>query len=178
MKNDISIHDGFSRYLILGAVAVTIFVAIVYSFYVSIQMVNKYAPLVDATMEIKFEATTAHLWFEEIISGDTHENFEDILKHIDQAKWYAKAMLEGGRNPEGTFRPLSDLLLRKIIASVIEHLKAFEDMTRKRYKSVETAGIGTAIDQQYDRLFVKFINQVDNVETLLQQRRIVLRLWS
>jgi len=65
-----------------------------YSLYSSSKMINKYAPLVDATMEIKLEATTAHLWFEEIISGDRYENLDDIIKHIDLALWYANAMLE------------------------------------------------------------------------------------
>jgi len=49
--------------------------AMVYSFYIGRNIAERYAPLVDAAMEIKLEATTAHLWFEEIISGD---RFVDI----------------------------------------------------------------------------------------------------
>ncbi len=33
--------------------------------------ITRYSPLVDTTMEIKYEITIAHLWFEEIISGDS-----------------------------------------------------------------------------------------------------------
>ncbi len=71
------------------------------------------SPLVDATMKIKLETTTAHLWFEEIISGDRIEKIEDVIKHIDNAIWYATAMLEGGENPEGSFVPLANPIMRK-----------------------------------------------------------------
>jgi hypothetical protein len=171
MKNEISIYDGLNRYLFIGTVALIVIGAMIYSFYSSNQMINKYSPLVDATMEVKFEATTAHLWFEEIISGDRYENdIEDIMKYIDQANWYATAMLEGGQNQEGTFILLSDLALRKEVATVIEQLKKFKELTSERYNSIESSGIGSEIEQQYDRLFRNFIDQIDRVESLLQQK--------
>ena len=170
MKDKITLHDGLGRYLFIGTVALIIIAAMAYSFYSSNQMINKYSPLVNATMEVKFEAATAHLWFEEIISGDRYENIEEIIEHIDQASWYARVMLEGGQNAEGTFIPLSDLTLRKEVALVIKDIKEFKDITIKRYDSFESAGIGSEIDQQYDRLFKNFVDQIDNVETLLQQK--------
>ena len=170
MKKSIQIHDGRSRYLLIGFVAILIISAVCYSFFSSNQMIKKYYPLVDATMEVKLEATTAHLWFEEIISGDSSENFEDIIEHIDQATWYARVMLEGGQNPEGTFLPLTDLVLRKEVAATVELLKEFKATTFQRHGDMGAAGIGSEIDQKYDRLFRNFIDQVDNVETLLQQK--------
>ena len=133
-------------------------------------MINKYSPLVNATMEIKLEATTAHLWFEEIISDDRHENIEDVIKHIDLALWYARAMIEGGQNQKDIFLPLSDEILKKEVASTILHLKEFKQITFKRYKSKASSGVWSEIDQQYDELFNDFISQIDNVETLLQQK--------
>ena len=37
-------------------------------YFASEKAIVKSAPLVDAAMEIKLEATTAHLWFEEIMT--------------------------------------------------------------------------------------------------------------
>ncbi len=165
-----AIHYRRNRNLLVGFGGVMIFVAMLYSFYSSSRMINIYSPLVDATMEIKFEATTAHLWFEEIISGDRYENIEAIMEHIDQATWYAQAILEGGQNDEGKFFPLEDVVLREKVTATIEHLNEFKEITLKRYSSIESAGIGTAIDQQYDGLFKEFIDQVDDVETLLQKK--------
>lgn len=69
-----------------------------YSFYTGRIVAERYAPLMGATIEIKYEATAAHLWFEKIISGDPFIDIEDIWKHLDRAEWYARAMLEGGDN--------------------------------------------------------------------------------
>jgi len=167
-----STHNRFRlrRYLLLVSVTIIIVTAMLYSFYSSSQMINKYSPLVDATMEIKLEATTAHLWFEEIISGDRYENLDDVIKHIDSAVWYAKAILEGGRNEEGTFINLDDELLRQEVVATLEQLIEFKSITLIRYNAKETSGIGTEIDQQYDQLFKGFVNQIDNVETLLQKK--------
>ena len=170
MKDKLSIRNKLSRYFLIGSVTITIVIAMVYSFYSSSLMINRYSPLVNATMEIKLEATTAHLWLEEIISGDRYENLEDVIKHIDLALWYAKAMIEDGHNRKGTFLHLSDETLKKEVASTILHLKEFKEISFKRYKSKASSGIGSEIDRQYDKLFNDFISQIDNVETLLQQK--------
>ncbi len=168
MKNSIQIHNGRGRYLVIAAVAIFILSAVSYSFFSSNKMIKEYSPLIDATMEVKLEATNSHLLLEELIAGDSHTNVEDILKHIDQATWYAQAMLEGGQNPEGIFFPLTDIVLRKEITSTVEFLEELKAITYQRYELLDVAGIGTEIDQKYERLFHDLIDQLDNVETLLQ----------
>jgi hypothetical protein len=90
-----------------------------YGFYTGDRLISVYAPSVDAAMEIKLEATLAHLWIEEIISGDRRDRQEDIAAvwaRLDQADWYASAMLEGGQSPQGTFFPLDDIeAVRRIV---------------------------------------------------------------
>ena len=132
--------------------------------------INKvYAPLVDAVMEIKLEATTAHLWLEEILSGDRDEDIGVVWKHQDQAEWYAKAMLEGGTNPEGTFIPLDDAELRSKIKIVQRKLAEFRKISQQRIETESISGIGTDIDQQFDDLFHSLLKEADEVETRLQQ---------
>ncbi|EDN65048.1 sensory box/GGDEF/GAF/EAL domain protein [Beggiatoa sp. PS] len=64
----------------------------------------KNAPLADAAMEIKLTATTAHLWFEEIIVGaENKEVIEKVWQLLDESLWYVEAMLKGGTNAEGIF---------------------------------------------------------------------------
>ena len=77
-------------YLLIGIVGFIFTSIVVYSFITGIRMNSTYAP---AAMEIKLQATTAHLWFEEILSGDSSEDIEIVWEHIDQADWYARAML-------------------------------------------------------------------------------------
>jgi hypothetical protein len=128
----------------------------------------KFSPLVDATMKIKLETTTAHLWFEEIISGDRNEKIEDVIKHIDNALWYATAMLEGGENPEGFFVPLANPIMRKDIKEVLVKIKTFKEITKERYATIKESGVGTPIDQRYDGIFRSFQEKADLVETKLQ----------
>jgi len=142
---------------------------IVYSLSLGLKAGREFSPLVDAVMEIKLETTTAHLWFEEVLAGDRHEDIEQVWKHLDEAEWYACAMLEGGRNQEGTYIPLKDELLRNQIEQVRQKISNFKKISGKRYSAVKTSGVGTEIDQKYDRVFEDFIAQADRVESMLQQ---------
>ena len=156
-------------YALIALVGFIISGILSYGFYTGDRMSRVYAPLVDATMEIKLEATIAHLWFEEIVTGDRYEELETVWEHLDEADWYAKAMLEGGENPEGIFIPLDNNKMRREIRDVQEKLMAFRDITEKRIAAKETSGIGTPIDQHYDKVFRDFFNQADQVETSLQK---------
>jgi len=143
--------------------------ATVYSLQTGRELVSRYAPLVDAAMEIKLEATTGHLWFEEAISGDRTVDIETIWKHLDQSEWYARAMLDGGTNSEGIFIPLNDLSLRSQIEQTIQGLHHFRQLAQQRWNERSESGIGSDIDQRFDKSFSSFILSADNVETALQK---------
>jgi PAS domain S-box-containing protein len=170
MKDENLFKSKRSSYFMMGVIAIIVFTAMTYSLYSSNRMITRYSPLVDATMEIRYELTTAHLWLEEIISGDRYENIENVMEHLQQVHWYAQAMLEGGQNSEGTFMHLRDTVLRKEVEATVQKIKEFRKLTVKRYNSSASAGIGSEMDQQYDRLFKSILTQIDNVETLLQQK--------
>lgn len=156
-------------FLIVISISIILLSVVAYSFKISYEMSNKFTPLIDATMEIRLEATTAHLWFEEIMSGDRSEKIEDVMKHIDSAIWYATAMLEGGNNPEGNFISLANPIIRKDIKEILAKIRVFKEITVERYSVVEERGAGTPIDQKYDSIFRDFLEQADLVETKLQQ---------
>lgn len=142
---------------------------LVYTFYTGYRMNKVYAPLIDAAMEIKLEATLAHLWFEEIMSGDHPTDMKEVWEHQDQAAWYAKAMLEGGRNQEGVFIALDDAEMRGKIKIVQETLAAFRELTKKRIETKDISVSSTDIDRRHDNLFLNLLNYADEVETMLQQ---------
>jgi signal transduction histidine kinase len=78
-------------------------------------------------------------------------------------------MLEGGKNPEGTFLPLDNDEMRQAITEVRGKLARFRDITKQRLAATTTSGAGTPIDQRFDAVFKDFFNQADEVETRLQQ---------
>lgn len=140
-----------------------------FGFYTGNRINAVFAPLVDAAMGIRLEATTAHLWFEEILSGDRNEDMQQVWQHLDQTDRYARAMLEGGENPGGTYVSLDDAAMRLKIRKVLEQLTQFRDITRLRLAEKERSGAGSDIDQRYDAIFELFINQAEDVKTRLQQ---------
>ena len=131
-------------------------------------MTAKYAPLVDAAMEMRLEATLAHLWLEEILGGDESETYDKVTEHIDNAFWYANAMLHGGHNSEGDFQPLTEAGMRDGINAAVAKLEKFREISQKRYESRYEAGSGTPIDVQFDEVFRDFSEAADAVETRLQ----------
>ncbi|MEW8232844.1 MAG: EAL domain-containing protein [Candidatus Thiodiazotropha endolucinida] len=133
------------------------------------QMVSRHTPQIDAAMEIKVNATLAHLWFEEIISGDRYEQIDDVWSYLDESDWYARALLEGGTNEEGTFVPLNSTNMRRQIESVRVSLSKFRTIAEQRFSNYEASLPGSGIDQEFDRIFAGFIDQADQVETLLQE---------
>lgn len=142
---------------------------VAYGFNIGYKMSANVSPLVHAAMEIKLEATAAHLWFEEMITGDQTTKIEEILKHIDNAIWYANAMLKGGQSNRGTLVPLDDPVMRKDIQEVLTKIHTFRDITLERYQASKTSGIGTPIDQKYDAIFLNFQEQADWVAIRLQE---------
>ena len=155
--------------LLISAVGLITIGILGYGFYTGDRMIRLYAPLVDASMEIKLEATIAHLWFEEIISGDRNEDINLVWEHQAQAEWYARAMIEGGENSRGVFLPLDDAEMVGKIIEVQKKLKEFRAITQQRLEMKFTSGVGSDIDQHYDSVFRSLQEKADEVATQLQQ---------
>ncbi|MCG8566131.1 MAG: PAS domain S-box protein [Desulfobacterales bacterium] len=125
----------------------------VYSFSIGERMARQYGPLSDASMQIKFELSQTHLWFEEWMSGDPHVTPKDFWVHLDQAQWYAQAMLTGGQGPHGALIPLDDEMVNQDIRQTLEGIRKFRDMARQRLAHKAESGIGSLPDQSFDEIF-------------------------
>lgn len=123
----------------------------------------KYAPLIDAAMEVKLTATRAHLLFEEIIAGDPAADIQQVWDLLEQTRWYGQAILSGGKNDEGTFVATEDQKVKQVMTEVMEKVEAFIKMAHLRYsQSQNTQGAGSNIDQVFDGLY-------ENLQTHLSQ---------
>ena len=167
-KNKASSNGIYDKgYLILIFSFVAISSIISYSFYHALKISRNYSPLVDAAMEVQLQSTSAHLWFEEILSGDSFEKMETVWEHQGRAEWYAKALLYGGETAETIYIPLKVANLRQKVTEVIDSLKSFEEITEVRLDTIAVSGSGTAIDQQYDKVFNNLIDRAEDVKTEL-----------
>jgi len=161
--------DNRKTILLVSILTISIALSMFYSFLAGRNIAERYAPLIDASMEIKLEVTTAHLWLEEVLTDDRSIEIDKVWGHIDQAEWYAHAMLDGGDNGEGHFLPLKDPKLRIKIEQTLSEIKKIRDIAHERWESKENAGVGSNIDQRFDQVFLGFLASADEVETTLQK---------
>ncbi len=147
----------------VSAATVGIVLVLVFSFFSGRSMVSRYAPHMNAAQKVKLEATMAHLWFEEFISGDVSIDIDLVSGHIDQAEWYANVMLQGGEDAHSAFLPLRDSELIKQVEKTIEEIHAFRAIATLRWRQRSASGIGSDIDQEFDRVFRDLIAAADDV---------------
>ncbi|WP_373229162.1 methyl-accepting chemotaxis protein [Cohnella sp.] len=138
----------------------------------SIEAGEKLAPLIGAIMEVKNSSTKAHLWLEEILGGaEAKEEIKVVMELIDEADWYAQAIINGGTNDEGTFYAVSDETIRTQIADVRKLLVQFKDLSQQRYDNSFNSGTTDpqTLDDQFDKLYEMIVLAADKSETSLQQ---------
>ncbi|NBN63047.1 methyl-accepting chemotaxis protein [Pannonibacter tanglangensis] len=128
---------------------------------------ERLAPLSDAAMEIKLTATHAHLLFEEIMSGDDSEDINEVWRLIGESRFYANAILSGGRNDEGTFYATESEPVRAAIRKVLTGLDSFEEVARARYANVGRDVAGTDADERFDQAFETLTAEADRAEELI-----------
>nr|CRH08163.1 Putative methyl-accepting chemotaxis sensory transducer [Candidatus Magnetococcus massalia] len=111
----------------------------------------KLAPLGDAAMEVKLTATAAHLTLEEILSGQIKEKIDVVWEGLDEAAWYAQAIIRGGKNDEGTFHPTDDPRVAAKMKGVLAELIHFRQAAQDRYDLLgKSEGTGSGVDQAFD----------------------------
>lgn len=154
--------------LLLTAVTATLSVMLLLYIHVtSKNTIEKYVPWVDASMEIKLEASLAHLWFEELLSGDKNESIETVNNHLDMAKWYAIAILDGGENTQGRYLPLKEKNLRLQVNQLLYNLQNFHKATQERYKLRATTA--SQLDEGFDDLFWTVMTGANELEIALKR---------
>ena len=139
-----------------------------YSLLMGTSMSQRYLPLVDVVTEIKFEATLAHLWFEEINSGDQHIDIAKIYSQIQRSKQLAEAMLVGGENSKSMFVPLDDPNMHQQVYGVLILIDEFLQLVKERLEQRPQSGVGSALDKNFDAKFKKLLIRTDRIGDALQ----------
>lgn len=135
-----------------------------FGFYGTIQLYQKYYPLTDASMEMRIEAIIGYLWFEEMLGGDESKNMGDIINHLDQADWYAKAMVEGGESEHLRLLPFKESQFDDSIKNLQSQLKRQRELMYKRIKTIPTSGPGLEIDKNYHTELENFVKHANKFE--------------
>lgn len=161
MSYSFSAKSLFTTTLILAAAVITLAGAL---FYQGNRILVKEMPTIEAAEEIKVNGAMAHVWFEEVLSGDTTQSIKEVWYFLDLADWYALALLEGGESIRGRFKPLENEQLRNIVVSMRETLVEFRHYDTIRYAQQSTSTPGSDIDILSDAIFLDFIQQADDLK--------------
>ncbi|MBI5440571.1 MAG: sensor histidine kinase [Deltaproteobacteria bacterium] len=166
MKGKLPLPARWRMQVVIAAVGLAVLCVTGYGFYTGNRLNSVYAPLAEATMEIKMRGANAHLLMEEWLFGDPEVELSEVWAEMDKADSYARAMLEpdpGG----GRLIPLRDGDMRRKIAGVREKLADFRAVAVQRFAASETSSAGSEIDQRLDRIFQAYIEGATEVgETL------------
>ncbi|HKI62482.1 MAG TPA: diguanylate cyclase, partial [Mariprofundaceae bacterium] len=164
----------------LSLAGIVIISSTLFSIRIAHDVADVHAPLVDAAMEIKLELLMASFEFEENIIDAEHAKPDVMEKHINQAKWYARAMLSGGENSEGVYVPVDDKKLTERILTTLEGITQIQELFRKHGSDMINARQGGKVDKEFEHLFKEVLNDADLTENellaILVQKRYLQRL--
>jgi len=120
--------------------------------------------------DIRTDAADAHLWFEELIAGDTTNDIErDVLEPLRGSLRRVVDALEGqslGPVQEAARAPETADKLRALRAQLEHRL----EITRERWQLKDSAGrIGGDLDQQYDANYRSILDDCSAIFNDLEQ---------
>ncbi|MFZ5722854.1 MAG: GAF domain-containing protein [Pseudomonadota bacterium] len=119
-------------------------------------MVETFLPQAAAAAAARLQVTEAHLWLEEIVSGDASESPQQVWDLIAQTRALLQALQSGGTGTYARIRAIADPAARSELSAAQETLAQFEQLARARIGQSDT-GVGTGIDSRFDDTYAGFI---------------------
>ncbi len=156
-------------YLIIGCVGLILTGIVVYGYITAKQMNKTVLPSLDAISVAKLEATRAHHLIERIISGESFDNIESALAHLDLAYYQVKEIGDGeeGAAPHGY--PIKDPGLQREISAANEKLSELKALTWQRLASRQVRANEKEADSRYFEQLQDFTDQIDRVRARLEE---------
>lgn len=127
------------------------------------------ADIVDAIMEAKSLTSTAHLWVEEAVTGDASVDVKKIFEDFDKAIHLIDATLKGGASDRDWIpEPIRDPDQRSRAEEIKSMLLEFKRLSHQRLENPAISMAGSVADQEYDKLFKEFTDNVGELEILME----------
>ncbi len=128
---------------------------------------------INATVDIHNKTANFHLWFEEAIAKSDRKEMGRIFVYLDAALRLTNALCCGGTSEHGTtLAALEDPVFLGHAESIRGHLLKFRDLAGKRYQNPRTAGIGSALDEEFNALFRKFQKRARTLELAIEKKQL------
>jgi signal transduction histidine kinase len=127
------------------------------------------ADIVDAIMDVQILVATAHLWAEEVLSGDESVEIEPILENIDQAINLIEVTLKGGASQrDWIYEPIQRPEQRNRAQEIQSLLFEFKRLSLQRLENPSVSKPGSVADAEYDALFKTIFSYAGDLERLME----------
>ncbi|MDY7095826.1 MAG: hypothetical protein SX243_22860, partial [Acidobacteriota bacterium] len=145
---------------------------LIWTYRIAERQVTGDFPLDLAIQEVRLEVSEAHLWLEEYLTGDPEVEGAQIWGRLNQAEHLLTAMLEGGSTGQGWLieAPLEEGTLREGVQKVQLSLKELQEISKERMDRGFVAGVGSELDQHYDQVFYRILEQARELDAALGAR--------
>lgn len=137
---------------------------------VSNGLVEKKAPAVYTTLEIRLCITNAHLSMEEILTGgESAEKWEEVTILFHEAERFLTAMLDGGEIGGDTIYPEKDPEIRQRLQTAVRDTSSILESAQKRFDFYqETGRYSPLLDDAFDKQFSTYIANIDTIEKMVK----------
>ncbi|MFQ5528185.1 MAG: response regulator [Thermoanaerobaculia bacterium] len=126
-----------------------------------------------AVAEIQTRVAIAHLWVEEYVTGDDL-HLDQIEPSLRRAERLVRSLAERSRESTGVVSNGSlDSTVEQSTTDIAAEVELFSRLTRDRLigaANQEDVGIGSAVDEEYDRVFFELNDRLAGLEQALLVR--------
>ncbi len=127
-------------------------------------------PLVDNMNKAKVNISTGHLWLEELITGDDTVQIEYVWRDMENVANAIDDAINGKSNIPGVIgRSVSNRELLARLEKLKTSTEAFREIAEERWANVKQGGIGSSLDQRFDKLFKEILLEIDTVVGIINR---------
>jgi PAS domain S-box-containing protein len=124
--------------------------------------------LSDALMDLQIHAATFHLRFEEAITKGSSADMEKAWHEMEQAIRLCGVVLSGGQTEHGPVSKfLHDPEHRRLAEEIRTLFAEFQAISRRRMQDPKGSGIGSALDEQTDKVFLSIMTKSRTLGSLV-----------
>ncbi len=136
--------------------------------------------LANTLLDIRAKLGLFHLWLEQAIAGDTNVDIEGAWVEFEEAFALVEKIIGGGvvLEPGFILTPIKDPEQQKEAEEIRRLLSEFKTIAIQRQQAPKTSGIGSAVDQQFDDIFLKLQHRMIALGAAIKDRAMSERTRS
>lgn len=140
------VRGSASTLMFFAVVLACVFTAMFYAFNAGVGLGEDLLFHSQGLHDVNYKLTLAHLWLEEIITGDKTVQRNDVVTLLQDAQETADGLLRYAETA-------GDDGDRAGVENVIRGISQLVDLAERRLTDPSASGIGTEIDQEFDSAF-------------------------